>query len=109
MDLLKELQFICDTAAICSGNESNSISFANNYATVTCTSVDENNWQINLEITDKNKRIVELFKHTVEGMDDDKFVEQCSKFSPAFISYLDEMLKDPKDYTIQLINEFLTK
>lgn len=50
-----------------------------------------------------------MFKHTVEGMDDDKFVEQCSKFSPAFISYLDEMLKDPKDYTIQLINEFLTK
>ena len=109
MDLIKELQFVCDTATETSNDQNNAISFINNYAIVTCKSIDANNWQINFEILDKNKRIVELFKHTVDEMDDDKFIEQCNKFSPAFLNYLDELLEDPKDYTIQLINEFLTK
>ena len=42
-------------------------------------------------------------------MDDDTFIEKCNNVSPAFLNYLDELLNEPTDYVIFLINEFLNK
>lgn len=106
MDIIEELNFILKTATS-SSDSADQFEFSNNYGTVIISKDPE--WQINLKVEDKNRRIVEIFKNMLEEMDDHTFIKQCEKCTPAFLNYLDELLENPTDYTKYLIEEFLAK